>query len=204
MTGRRGESGGRPGFLLDRPGAREENGDMSFLRALGVTAIVTMTASLATACGDDGTGASGFSNGTESSVSGASSGSSGSSSSSSSSGGVAPTTTETTEGPTSGPGTMSGAESSTSTSAPGTTTTTGPSDTTTDEGTTSASGSSSTTSPAACGNGIIDGKEQCDGTDLNDFTCEALGNAGGVLQCDPVTCTFDTQLCDGGGGGTTG
>jgi hypothetical protein len=38
--------------------------------------------------------------------------------------------------------------------------------------------------------------EQCDGANLNGFTCEALGNAGGTLQCDPVTCTFDTQLCE--------
>jgi hypothetical protein len=187
---------GGPGFLLDRWGRREENGDMSFLRALGVTAIVTMTASLVTACGDDGTSASGFSNGTEGSASSASSGSSGSS------GGVAPTTTETTEAPTGGTGTASGAESSTSTSAPGTTSTTGASDTTTEEGTTA--GSSSTTSPAACGNGIIDGKEQCDGADLNGFDCVALGNAGGTLLCDSMTCTFDTQMCDAGGGGTTG
>ncbi len=56
------------------------------------------------------------------------------------------------------------------------------------------------TNPAQCGNGAIDGNEQCDGANLNGFTCEALGNAGGTLQCDPVTCTFDTQLCEGGGG----
>ena len=51
-----------------------------------------------------------------------------------------------------------------------------------------------------CGNGSINAPEQCDGANLNGFTCEALGNAGGTLQCDPVTCTFDTQLCEGGGG----
>jgi len=56
------------------------------------------------------------------------------------------------------------------------------------------------TNPAQCGNGVIDGNEQGDGANLNGFTCEALGNAGGTLQCDPVTCTFDTQMCEGGGG----
>jgi hypothetical protein len=176
------------GFLLDRWGGWEENGDMSFSRALGVTAIVMMTASLVAACGDDEPGASGFSNGTD----GSGSGSGGSASASSSGGG--PTTTE---GPTSSTGSTTSAESSRARArararrarrAPRT------------RARRTRRRASSTTSPASCGNGIIDGTEQCDGADLNDFTCEALGNAGGTLQCDPVTCTFDTQLCEGGGG----
>jgi len=58
--------------------------------------------------------------------------------------------------------------------------------------------------PFQGGDGAINGNEQCDGTNLNGFTCEALGNMGGTLQCDPVTCTFDTQLCEVGGGDTSG
>jgi hypothetical protein len=62
-----------------------------------------------------------------------------------------------------------------------------------------------TTDPAGCGNGQIDPNEQCDGANLNGFTCEALGNAGGSLGCDPVTCTFDTSLCMGNSSsGTSG
>ena len=46
-----------------------------------------------------------------------------------------------------------------------------------------------------CGNGVIDVGEQCDGGDLNGFQCEDLGLDAGILNCDPMTCTFDTTLC---------
>ncbi len=46
-----------------------------------------------------------------------------------------------------------------------------------------------------CGNGIVDPGEQCDGADLQGFDCTSFGFAGGVLTCDPVTCTFDTSGC---------
>ena len=47
--------------------------------------------------------------------------------------------------------------------------------------------------------------EQCDGQNLNGFNCESLGNTGGTLLCDPVTCTFDTAMCTNDtSGGTSG
>jgi hypothetical protein len=60
--------------------------------------------------------------------------------------------------------------------------------------------------PPACGNGIVDPGEQCDGGNLNGFSCVDLGYSGGTLGCDPVTCTYDASSCStgGGGGGTTG
>lgn len=51
-----------------------------------------------------------------------------------------------------------------------------------------------------CGNGAVDPGEQCDGADLQAFDCVALGFFGGALGCDPITCTFDTSMCLGGGG----
>jgi hypothetical protein len=46
----------------------------------------------------------------------------------------------------------------------------------------------------------------CDPADLGDATCESLGLGGGMLSCDPLTCMFDTSMCDraGGGGGMGG
>ena len=56
-----------------------------------------------------------------------------------------------------------------------------------------------------CGNGALDVNEQCDGQNLNGFNCESLGNTGGTLLCDPVTCTFDTAMCTNDtSGGTSG
>jgi hypothetical protein len=60
-----------------------------------------------------------------------------------------------------------------------------------------------------CGDGAIDIGEQCDGAELNGYTCADLGYASGELACDPVTCTYDASACvtemDGGsGGGTSG
>jgi hypothetical protein len=66
------------------------------------------------------------------------------------------------------------------------------------------------TGVGACGDGAVDIGEQCDGADLNGFTCVDLGYAGGELACDPVTCTYDASACetdmDGGNtsGGTSG
>ena len=60
---------------------------------------------------------------------------------------------------------------------------------------------------AMCGNGVVDGGEQCDGGNLNGFSCTDLGYAGGTLACDPVTCTYDASGCmtdPGGTSGTTG
>ncbi len=147
-----------------------------------------------TNCGDDEMATSGLSAGSAGGP-GSSGESSGASSSSSSAGSSGEATSDATSAgsdtattnPTTGP----------STTGPSTTgpDTTGPS--TTSDGTTGGG-------MAGCGNGKIDPNEQCDGANLNGFTCESLGNAGGTLACDPVTCTFDTSMCDGGGGGTSG
>lgn len=66
------------------------------------------------------------------------------------------------------------------------------------------SSSSSSGGNGDCGNGAIDMGEQCDGANLNGFTCEQLGYGGGTLGCDPVTCTYDTANCVPDMGGTSG
>lgn len=45
-----------------------------------------------------------------------------------------------------------------------------------------------------CGNGIIEGGEDCEGNDLNGQNCESLGYGPGVLKCD-IACSFDTSNC---------
>jgi hypothetical protein len=65
------------------------------------------------------------------------------------------------------------------------------------------------TGVGSCGDGTVDIGEQCDGSDLNGFTCVDLGYAGGDLACDPVTCTYDASGCEtdndgGSSGGTSG
>lgn len=60
---------------------------------------------------------------------------------------------------------------------------------------------------AICGNGLVDDGEQCDGGNLNGFSCTDLGYSGGTLGCDAITCTYDASGCITGGtngGGTTG
>lgn len=49
--------------------------------------------------------------------------------------------------------------------------------------------------PSSCGDGLVQGGEQCDGTNLGGLSCKSLGfQAGGQLQCGPV-CTVDTTDC---------
>ncbi len=49
-----------------------------------------------------------------------------------------------------------------------------------------------------CGNGIIEGDEECDGTALGGNTCLNLGlSGGGTLSCNDV-CKFDTKNCISG------
>ena len=50
--------------------------------------------------------------------------------------------------------------------------------------------------PILCGNGQIDGGEQCDGTNLSGQTCQSLNSSftGGTLNCT-ASCTFDTSSC---------
>lgn len=45
-----------------------------------------------------------------------------------------------------------------------------------------------------CGNGAIDGDEQCDGDALNDESCETQGFDAGDLACAD-DCTFDVSAC---------
>lgn len=45
-----------------------------------------------------------------------------------------------------------------------------------------------------CGNGMVDGAEQCDGADLGGTDCIGAGLVGGTLACS-VMCTFDTSAC---------
>lgn len=47
-----------------------------------------------------------------------------------------------------------------------------------------------------CGNGIVEGMEQCDRSDLDDQTCETLGYDGGTLGCTE-SCLFDAAGCSG-------
>jgi hypothetical protein len=54
--------------------------------------------------------------------------------------------------------------------------------------TTSGSGSE-----ASCGNGVIEGTEQCDGTNLNGQTCVMQNGQVGDLSC--TDCQFDTSTC---------
>lgn len=49
--------------------------------------------------------------------------------------------------------------------------------------------------PQLCGNGVINSGEQCDGTNLNGYTCSTLGGyTGGTLSCNS-NCTFNTTQC---------
>src|SRR4029450_13779930 len=46
-----------------------------------------------------------------------------------------------------------------------------------------------------CGNGTVDGLEQCDGLDLGGESCPSLGFAAGTLGCTGG-CGFDTSACE--------
>jgi hypothetical protein len=56
---------------------------------------------------------------------------------------------------------------------------------------------------SACGNGVLDKDEACDGELLRLKSCTALGYAAGALACT-AACTYDVDLCvvpDGCGDG---
>ena len=48
--------------------------------------------------------------------------------------------------------------------------------------------------PNQCGDGEIQGSEECDGSDLGDTTCEHLGYMGGLVTCSE-TCDVDETDC---------
>ena len=48
-----------------------------------------------------------------------------------------------------------------------------------------------------CGNDMIEGGEECDGSDLGGETCISQGFSGGTLGCDSG-CGFDTSQCTSG------
>jgi hypothetical protein len=48
---------------------------------------------------------------------------------------------------------------------------------------------------ASCGNGVLEGAEQCDGGQLGGQTCVGLGYDQGALGCSP-SCTLDTSGCE--------
>jgi hypothetical protein len=45
-----------------------------------------------------------------------------------------------------------------------------------------------------CGNGVREGQEECDGSDLGGYDCVMLGYSGGELGCD-THCMFDASGC---------
>lgn len=47
----------------------------------------------------------------------------------------------------------------------------------------------------SCGDGLLNGGEQCDGNNLGGHTCQTQGFDLGQLACTPQ-CTFDTSGCD--------
>lgn len=176
------------------------------LRYLRVGASVAALAALGVACGDSEFSGTGLSGAPPSSQGDGDSGFSSSGGGSGSSGGPAVTTTDAPTGTASGGGDSSTGEPPGTSTAPGTTT--GVPGTTTSADDTSGGGGGSSSGDGGgllCGNGVIEGNEQCDGDNINGFTCEALGYLSGTLQCDAVTCTFDTQLCTADdSGGTSG
>ena len=56
-----------------------------------------------------------------------------------------------------------------------------------------------------CGNGVAEGDEQCDGSDLKGMTCATLGmgSASAMLKCN-TRCSFDTLMCFAAGGMSNG
>lgn len=51
-----------------------------------------------------------------------------------------------------------------------------------------------TTDGGSCGDGVVDGSEACDGSDLAGSDCAAQGYDGGTLACN-ADCTFDLSAC---------
>lgn len=113
------------------------------------------------------------------------------------------TTADTTPATTTGiPGTSTSGEPGTSSGEPGSSSGE-PGSSSGEPGTSSGEpGSSSSSGGPACGNGVVDAGEECDGTDLAGLDCTALGGgfAGGTLACAD-DCTLDASGCTTCGNG---
>jgi len=162
--------------------------------------LVSLSACLWSACGDDEGVAASLGTGSATTAASAGSGSSGSSSGSSSEGSSGSATTADT---------ADTADTTADTSGDPTTGSTGSdtgSPTTGSTGSDTADTGSTTAAPAECGNGVIDRGEQCDGEDFGGFDCMGLGYSGGSISCDPVMCILDSSMCEMGDstGGTGG
>lgn len=55
-------------------------------------------------------------------------------------------------------------------------------------------------SDGLCGNGSMEGEEECEGSDVGGATCEAMGLGSGTVSCSG-SCKFDTSGCDTCGDG---
>lgn len=51
-----------------------------------------------------------------------------------------------------------------------------------------------TVDTSLCGDGVIEGPEDCEGKDLNGMKCKDLGYSGGSLDCN-ADCSFDISGC---------
>jgi subtilisin-like proprotein convertase family protein len=69
-----------------------------------------------------------------------------------------------------------------------------------DASTTDTTDDTTTDTGEECGNGVIDGAEQCDTGELGGATCQSEGFGGGGLTCT-ADCTLDTSLCTDCGNG---
>jgi hypothetical protein len=47
---------------------------------------------------------------------------------------------------------------------------------------------------SVCGDGIVEGREDCESKNLNGETCKTLGFMAGKLRCDP-SCSFNSSKC---------
>jgi sulfatase modifying factor 1 len=66
---------------------------------------------------------------------------------------------------------------------------------TTDTGTSLGETTSAATSAnAECGNGVIEGEEECDGDDWQGMTCQSFGFISGALAC--ANCIYDVSECE--------
>ncbi|MCH9683922.1 MAG: proprotein convertase P-domain-containing protein [Deltaproteobacteria bacterium] len=98
---------------------------------------------------------------------------------------------DSTSGDATTTGMSTGSLDSSSTSSDDPTTSGG---TTTDDPSSTTSTDPDTTAGETCGNGMLDGDEECDGDELDGQDCEMQGFAGGELGCAD-DCTFDTSMC---------